>query len=56
MAYTQIQKIENPTISASDQWGIRSVIDGYHMIAARTGNSLTEIYKRDINGCVLAWL
>lgn len=50
MAYTQIQKIENPTPSASDKWGIRTVVDGYHMIAARTGSTATEVYKRNING------
>ena len=49
MAYTQIQKIENPTPSASDQWGLRSVIDGYHMISGRDGTTITEVYKRDIN-------
>jgi len=50
MAYTQIQKIENPTPSASDQWGVKSVVDGYHMIVVRDGATLADIYKRDING------
>jgi len=50
MAYTQIQKIENPIPSASDKWGVRSVVDGYHMIVARSGTSLTKVYKRDIDG------
>jgi len=50
MAYTQIQKIENPVPSASDQWGVRSVVDGYHMIVARGASSSTEVYKRDIDG------
>lgn len=50
MAYTQIQKIENPIPSDSDQWGIRTVVDGYHMIVARGASTSTEVYKRDING------
>jgi hypothetical protein len=53
MAYTQIQKIENPTPSSSDTWGVRSVVDGYHMLVARGASALTEVYKRDING---VWL
>ena len=48
MAYTQIQKIENS--SASDQWGIRSVVDGYHMVVAREASASAEVYKRDISG------
>lgn len=53
MAYTQIQKIENPIPSASDQWGVRSVVDGYHMLVTRGASASTEVYKRDIDG---VWL
>ncbi len=50
MAYNQIQKINNPTPSANDQWGLRTVIDEYHMIVAREGTNVTEVFKKDIDG------
>jgi hypothetical protein len=50
MAYTQIQKIENLDPSPNNLWGIRSVVDGYHMFVQEEVGSRAEVYKRDIDG------
>ena len=49
MAYTQLQKIENPSPAAGVEWGINSVIDGYYFLSAKNISPM-DFYKRGIDG------